>query len=312
MTTVENGIEPRDFCWRLHIKTSAEEGIDPHNFCITTGILGVGWSVETDEESLDWERYRDLGNELYHDDNGWWPAVRALYERMHVNELCWTRNSDGLYHLGRITSEWSYQNTLENRQADAVNVRQCEWYLVGTVDSVPGKIVNAFIPSATVQKVDDKSASAYSHYLFNRLCGRSFCNLEQMCNDVDLLSLVSAEDCEDIVGIYLQCQGYRLIPSSCRSDTAGYEFVLKRKGSGESAVVQVKQGGPPLDASEYSEIFQEEKVFLFHTQGNYTGNRQSNVECLDPEEMKQFALSNRKIMSDRLNIWIDIWQEMTD
>ena len=99
MPTVENGIEPRDFCWRLHIKTSAEEGIDPHNFCMTTGILGVGWSVETDEESLGWENYLNLGNGSHSDDNGWRPAVRALYERMHVNELCWTRK-DGRYYLG--------------------------------------------------------------------------------------------------------------------------------------------------------------------------------------------------------------------
>ena len=63
MTTVENGIEPRDFCWRLNIKTDAEEGIDPYHFCIETGILGVGWSVETDRESLDWDSYLKLGNE---------------------------------------------------------------------------------------------------------------------------------------------------------------------------------------------------------------------------------------------------------
>ena len=189
--------------------------------------------------------------------------------------------------------------------------------MVPSGDSRLGTRKNRKQPSSqtrTVQKVHDKSASAYSHYLFNKLCKRSFYNLDQMCNDFDpdLFSLVSAEDCEDIVGIYLQCQGYRFIPSSCRPHTAGYEFVLRREGSGESAVVQVKQGGPPLDTSEYSEVFKEEKVFLFHTQGNYTGNRQSNVNCLEPEKMKQFALSNREILSGRLNNWIDIWQEMTD
>ena len=312
MTTVEKGIEPRNFCWRLHIKTGAEEGIDPHDFCIKKGILGMGWSVETDEKSLDWESYLKLGKEQYHDNNGWLPAIRTLYERMCVDELCWTR-SDGVYYLGRITGVWSYQNTEKNRQADVVNIRKCEWYLVGKVDSVPGKIVNSFIPSANVQRVNDKSASVYSHYLFNKLRKESFYKLDQMCNDfdLDLFTLISAEDCEDIVGIYLQSQGYRFIPSSCKSHTAGYEFVLKREGSGESAVVQVKQGGPQLDASEYSETFREDKVFLFHTQGNYTGDRQSNVKCLDPEEMKRFALSNRDVLSDRLNNWIDIWQEMT-
>lgn len=312
MATVGKGIEPHDFCWRLNIKTAAEEGVNPHDFCIKKGILGVGWRVETDQKSLDWESYLKLGNEqYYYDDNGWWPAVRALYERMHVDELCWTRNPDGLYYLGRITSDWRYQNTQKNRQADVVNVRKCEWHLVGKVDSVPGKVVNSFIPSRTVQRVNDKSASVYSHYLFNKLRKKSLYKLDQRHNDFDLFTLISAEDCEDIVGIYLQSQGYRFIPSSCKSHTAGYEFVLKREGSGESAVVQVKQGGNRLDASEYGKVFKEDKVFLFHTQGNYIGNRKSNVKCLDPEEMKRFALSNRVVLSDRLNNWIDIWQAMT-
>ncbi len=296
--------------WRLNVKTDAQAGIDPHKFCIERNIMGVGWAVETGEQSLDWESYYKLGEEEYYrnNDKGWWPAVNALHNRMNVDDLCWSRNSDGIYYLGRITSKWKYKNSCEHREADVVNVRKCEWRKVGLVDSVPGKVANSFIPRRTVQKVD--SVNLYSRYLYNKLCTESFYDLSEEHDDIDLFTLISAEDCEDIVGIYLQEKGYRLIPSSCKSSTAGYEFVLKNRETGRRAVVQVKQGQPELNREEYGDAFGRDEVFLFSTQGNYTGAERANVHCLTPEKMRGFVLANREVLSDRLNQWIDFYEGM--
>lgn len=75
---------------------------------------------------------------------------------MEIGELCWTRDH-GKYYLGQITSDWRYENTQENRDADVVNVRSCTWHKIGIVDVVPGKVVNSF-RGRTVQKVHDKNA----------------------------------------------------------------------------------------------------------------------------------------------------------
>ena len=298
--------------WRLHIKTAAEAGVDPHNFCIEKNILGVGWQVETAKNPLSWDCYYKLGKEGYEEegDKGWKAAVNALHDGMKCGALCWSRNSDGIYYLGRIKGDWIYNNTDEYIRADVVNVRDCEWHKVGLVDSVPGKVVNSFIPSRTVQMVHENSVNLYSRYLYNKLCTESFYDLSEEPGDVDLFTLISAEDCEDIVGIYLQEKGYRLIPSSCKSSTAGYEFVLKNRETGRRAVVQVKQGQPELNREEYGDAFGRDEVFLFSTQGNYTGAERANVHCLTPEKMRGFVLANREVLSDRLNQWIDFYEGM--
>ena len=293
--------------WRLNIKTDAQEGINPHGFCIEGNIMGVGWPVETDEQDLDWESYCELGEEEYYrnNDRGWWPAVNALHNRMNILDLCWTRNSDGIYYLGRITGDWEYENTHENREADVVNVRDCEWYEVGLVDSVPGKVVNSFIQPRTAQQVNGDSVNLYSRYLYNQLCTEPLYDLAGEHGDVDLFTLISAEDCEDVVGIYLQEEGYRLIPSSCKSSTSRYEFVLKNRETGRRAVVQVKQGQIDLNREEYGDAFEGDDVFLFTTHGNYVGAERANAHCLGPGEMRDFVLANRGVLSERLNRWID-------
>ncbi len=119
-----------------------------------------------------------------------------------------------------------------------------------------------------------------------------------------MFSLISSEDCEDIIGIFLQEKGYRMIPSSCKADTSAYEFVLKHVRTGHTAIVQVKQGYVDLNIDDYSDL--QSEVYLFTTHGEYIGETSQNVHCIDPVEIKTFVASMRNIMSDRLVTWIEI------
>ena len=238
--------------WRLNIKPESAEGVDPRKLCFDKGILGIGWQVDADG-AMDWNTYCDLGEEEYRKDHKAWRAAANAIIQMEVDDLCWTRDENANYYLGRITGDWEYRSTKEYRDADIVNVRPCEWFPVGDVDSVPGKVVNSFRPSATVQRVYDETSSLYSRIKFNMLSGRTVYDLLGNENDLDLLSLISPDDCEDIVGIYLQEKhGYRLIPSSCKRDTGKTEFVLKAVDGGR-ALVQVKQGNVALDVEDFIE-----------------------------------------------------------
>lgn len=294
--------------WRLNIKTAALEGINPRKFCINKGILGVGWPVESEEE-ITWDIYNKLGEDGYYNegDKGWWPAVNAIKNRMQVDDLCWTRDWDGIYYLGRITSNWIYRGGSEYREADVVNIRECDWKKVGEIDSVPGKVVNSFIPSRTVQAINDDSVHLYSQYLYNSLSQKTYYTLQPV--SADLFSLISSDDCEDIVGIFLQeKKSYRMIPSSCKADTAAYEFVLKHINTGKTAVAQVKQGCVDLNIDDYSAL--QSEVYLFTTHGKYTGKTSKKVHCIDTEEIRTFALGHQHIMSDRLRTWIKILNEL--
>lgn len=295
--------------WRLNIKTDSSESVDPCKFCINKGILGVGWPVDSEEE-ITWENYYKLGENKYYNkgDKGWWPAINAIKNRMQINDLCWTRDCQGIYYLGRVTGDWIYCGDLEYRKADVVNIRDCDWKMIGEVDSVPGKVLNSFIPSRTVQVVDNDSVRLYSQYLFNSLSTTNYYFLKSV--NTDLFSLISSNDCEDIIGIFLQeKKGYRIIPSSCKSDTAGYEFILKHRYTGKTAIVQVKQGNVDLNIDNYSNLTSE--VYLFTSHGKYTGKTANNVHCIDVAEIRNFVISNQNIMSDRLTTWIKIAEDLS-
>lgn len=295
--------------WRLNIKTDAQEGIDPRKFCIERKLLGIGWPVEG-KGQLDWDQYYKLAEEAYYKngDRGWWPAINAIKNRIEVNDLCWTRDWDGIYYIGRVTSEWRYENKDEYLKADVVNIRDCGWIRVGLVDAVPGKIVSSFIPRRTLQRVDDETTALYSMYLYSVLASFKY---EIPTKSVDLLSLMSSEDCEDLVGLYMQENGYRMIPSSCKQDTAAYEFVMKHVASGKPAVAQVKKQAGPLDVSPFSDTaYEPYEVFLFNTCGIYTGRCSSNVHCIEPEIIRDFIAKNSRILSDRIQNWVRISEEV--
>lgn len=142
--------------------------------------------------------------------------------------------------------------------------------------------------------------SFYSRFLYNELCGEEIYPLGR--NEPDFFALIRSEDCEDIVGIYLQEErGYRIIPSSCKRDTVKTEFILKNR-KGERANVQVKQGWENLNRDDYNDPSCD--WFLFTTKGWYTGRKYSRVYCLSPDKMKEFAFKNRAMMPDRIQAFI--------
>ena len=181
------------------------------------------------------------------------------------------------------------------------------------MDSVPGKVVNSFRPSATVQRVYDATSSLYSKIKFNLLSGRAVYDLHGNEDNLDLFSLISPDDCEDIVGIYLQEKhGYRLIPSSRKRDTGKTEFVLKAV-DGRRANVRVKQGNIALDVGEFKHDRDNPcEWFLFTTQGQYCGKGDEHLRCLSPDDMRDFAFANRNIMSGRVRTFIDFCERTGD
>ena len=153
--------------------------------------------------------------------------------------------------------------------------------------------------------MDDETVSFYSRFRYNGLSKEAAYDLS---GDVrrDLFALIRPEDCEDIVGIYLQEKhGYRLIPSSCKLDTDKTEFILKT-AEGKQAYVQVKQGNVDLNADEFKhDRSNPHDWYLFTTNGRYTGKRRNHLHCFNPDDMRDFAMANRALMSDRVQTFID-------
>ncbi len=295
--------------WRINLKTAGES---PRKFCLERNIVGVGWPVDDQAKPLTWQEYYDLARELYYNrterDKGWWSAVNALKDGMCVGDLIWTRDKQGVYYVGRITSDWRYESFEDFKTADVVNVRTCEWYKAGTVEAIPGKVVNSFIPPRTVQRIADEQVRIYSMYLFNKLANTETYEIEEL-KSPDIFSLLSSEDCEDILGLYLQKEkGYLLIPSSCKSATMNYEYELIHHKTGEKAVVQVKNGREDLCTDDFSNI--NSRVFLWTTKGKYLGDLHSAIHCLEPRVMEEFVFANVDILPNKIRNWTEIWAEL--
>ena len=301
MNTAANSI------WRLHIKTAAKEGVDPFEFCIKKKILGLGWQVSASDEneSLDWDSYYQLAEELHGRDRSWRPAVNAIHDRMKVDDLCWSResrDSKANYYLGRVLSDWKYKATPKHRDADVVNIRDCDWKKIKP-GSVPGAIVSSFIPSRTLQQIHHEKG--YSKFLWNKITGENFYPIEEV--SLDIFGMLNYEETEDLLFLYLQKKGWYVVPNSRKGNTLKYEFSIVNPETGEQGATQVKTGaGNSLNAEKYDE---DGRVFLFQSEENYEGKTPKNVVLVQRKELLSFLENSTKWLPEWLQNKMEMVQE---
>lgn len=285
--------------WRINLKPEAQKGIDPAHFCIDRGIVGIGWAVPGQVANK--EQYW-IEAAKHFSGKGWKSATTAMLNRMEVGDLVWTRDRTQTYFLGRIRSDWRYEGAQEYRQADITNVRDCDWVQVGAIDEVPGKVLNSFRPSATLQTVAGPTVAVFSSLVFNRLKTVEIYPADKP-QPIDILSLLSPDDLEDVVAIYLQMEHHCILyPSTCKKDTAHVEFLLSSRDGGRIGV-QVKSGNVSLNRDAYQGF--SGTVYLFAACGVYTGQPHANVVCLLPEVIRQFMFANRKVLPGRIQRWLE-------
>jgi hypothetical protein len=292
--------------WRINLKPGSADGVDPRKLCLDLGIVGVGWQIEWVEEPISWEIYEKEATELYYNqgDRGWWPALNAMYNRIQKDDLIWTRDWQGIYYIGRILGDWYYETSKDCEKADIVNVRKCDWQTVGTIEAVPGKLVNSFIPARTVQIVNDETINLFSQILYNQKSNLNYYEISNL-KGKDIYSLLSSDDCEDALALYLQVEKeFMLIPSSCKSDTMNYEFELKHRQTGKRAIVQVKNGYVDLNSDNYNDI--DSEVFLFTTKGEYYGQIKDNIHFVEKDTITDFLYNNIKLLPDKMKMWIEL------
>jgi hypothetical protein len=293
--------------WRLNIKTDARDGFDPRQFCISKNLAGVGWGVEdgTGAPPRDFDSYLKLGQAQYadHDDRGWWPAVNAIGNRMQDGDLCWTRDWNGVYYLGQIGSPWQYLHGEDANNFDLHCVRPCSWLRVGLLDAVPGAVERSFGPRRAVQAVSDSTTEAYSHYVYSTLSGSS--PTPGFIDYPDIFALLSPLDLEDIAGLYLQIRGYLLVPSTVKSSTAAYEWVMFDRDTCKRAVLQVKSGNSWIDLRALKDIPCQVFVVAATAEDIAPSEIPENVTCIPTTELLEFAKTRRELMPDRIRGYLD-------
>lgn len=285
--------------WRIHLRPKANN-IDPVDVCIQQQVVGIGWRVSQKPSNRD--EYRDLGKKKY-GDVGWSRAANAIGWRIQIGDLVWIRDFFGVYYLGMITGEWEYRDDPEYLKADITNVRPCKLYRVGT--SVAGKIVNCFRPSATVQQIHDETAELFSVFVFNKLAKENLPLIPPQ--NINIFSLLSDIDLEDVVGLYIQQKrGLLFIPSSRsrQNTTISYEYQFVDPKTGKPIFVQVKSGNIIIDPSNYYKFPHE--FYLFSPAGYKKASAKDHVICIDPKDIVKFLNSSRNFLPLNISAWLDL------
>jgi hypothetical protein len=288
---------------RLHLRSTLKHvnHEKQEQFCIAEpGYAGVGWGCwDGDAPSgISWDDYcrRKIADDGEVND-----SVRRLYE-LPEGALIWTRKKVGSsYWLGEVIGPWEYRGDQTARDHDLFNLRPVRWRQVGTEDAVPGKVVNNFRGTKTLNPVRDYGACQYTYRLYRQLFEGAQETDSPPVREV-LTSLLGSEDLEDLVAVYLQDR-YDLVLVDRGRSTPGYEYVLRRRDGGRKAVASVKAGGTHVDLALLPDD-PDVDCFWFSVSGHADGNGpQATQNKID--ELIEFCSSRAEILPDRVRRWLE-------
>lgn len=280
------------YLYRIHIRPYGGTADTKTNFdyCLREGVLGVGWRVETDKKSLEWKEYEELALQTHGKVN----ACSYINRWIKPDDLVWTRDGNANYYLARVTSKWKYRypKSAAKLGVDIANLFECTMKGV-PIESVPGKVIACFRSPRVIQEVADERAREYSKYLWNTSSEEEHYSVDTEKFD-DIFLMLDDEVTEDLVFLYLQTNGWHVVPNSRKGDTMAYEFYLVSPDK-KRAATQVKTGGVTLHYDDYREIERSgyDKIYLFQAEGKYKGIKPHNVEVISQDDLRNFLLNER-------------------
>lgn len=304
--------------WRAKIHSLREDFLtdvqrdEAREYCRRTGVVGVGWGR--------WALKVPDGSPL--DDvlagiqkiDGWKPGgdtVRRLAKVARCGDLVWNRDSSGAYWLCRITGPWRFDGSADASEWDLNNVRDCEWLGTSFRDwEVPGAVVRSFTGrTSSFSRVSptDRGGWRVSELIWQQTKDPHWTPPRLGAEEI-VTDLLDPSDAEDIALLYLQSQGWLLLPSSRMNDTPLYEAALKHVDDGRLAVVAVKSGGHnpvPVSAVVSSVADRETKVFAFSTHERFDGDPEElGATRISRDEIVRFMAERSELLPPRIARWI--------
>lgn len=270
--------------FRMHIRPQGGS-TDMHttfDYCLRNGILGVGWRTNSNRNTRNWDEYLNEASQIHNK----LQVCQYIQKRVSKGDLVWTRDTTGQYYLTQVISGWEYWTSQEAKDLDidVANIFRVVFKSVD-IDAVPGKIIACFRATRSIQEIADKRAREYSKYLWNTLSNEQFYQIDKS-EFSDIFMMLDDEETEDLVFLYLQSQGWYVLPNSRKGDTMSFEYLAVNPKSGEKALSQVKTGQTSLNRDDY--VKYPQKIFLFQPNERYTGIGADNVVCIQRDDILKF------------------------
>ena len=296
--------------WRLHTKPklSKKNKLEDKvtNELIRRKIVAIGWTlrediyneltnedkikVEENEKSIknDFEKYKEIIEKNSYETirgekkNFFYGKVNTNLIRLNnleKDDLIWIR-SKGKYYLGRVTEKSHYLYAYRDSKKDSDILKLgisnqftgIEWHEIGTESEIPGRILIAFYQREALIEIDEKFVVDISQILYNKKDNYYKISNKLGNNKTNFYSLLSPNDCEDLLYFYLYHKfKYIVIPSTNKINTQNYEFVmLNSNNRDEKIYIQVKNGEVNIEINNYKNFRGE--IYLLTTRGNVLKN----------------------------------------
>ena len=290
--------------WRVRMRSLRPDvkHAEARRFAIRKGIVGTGWgitkrngSITIKDKCKKLEEYLKYSPTKYKKKRGFKQAVNAFGRRMEKGDYCWTYDPDtGEYWCGQVNGDFIYRSRRDFHKHDFYIVRRCKWKRAGTADDVPGGIIRAFCgPFGIVSRIINEEDAAI-------LASRSLHEPGADNLIPDLFEAAGPDDLEDLVALYLQNRGWRIIPSTAKVSMASYEFVVVHR-DGRRAGVQVKSGKAGLRRQAVAEDF--DLFFVFTADGDANVPEDPRIRCITRQQIEKFARRNKKMLPRRVQRW---------
>ena len=335
--------------WRLHTKpkVSVKNKLETKvaNELIKRKIVAIGWTLrediyneltatgknelEEDEKSIkdDFEKYKKIiEKNNYETIKG--EKKSFFYGKVNPNLISLNNlkkddliciRSKGKYHLGRVTEKshylYAYRDSQKNSDILKLGINNqftdIDWCEVGSESDIPGRILIAFYQKGTLIEIDEESALNISQIIYNKKDNYYKISNKLENNKTNFYSLLSPNDCEDLLYFYLYHKfKYIVIPSTNKINTQNYEFImLNSNNRDEKIYIQVKNGEVNIEINNYKNFRGE--IYLLTTRGNVLkngkiltknnidmnngkilnldGSFKGNIFIINPEALYEFA-----------------------
>lgn len=304
-----------DDLWKVTIAPTGHDDPDltprdSFEFCRehTPQIIGVGWGVS--EAGQDKGEALRIADEKY---DGLPSPVKIFVKRMSVGDHAWIYDKESrTYYVCKIKSDWQHGEGGDWDRHDIHHYRIAEWREVPK-PLVAGAITRRVTIQTAAQRMDVSEAlRKYSALLYETTPSveevreeLDFEELGERLREWDSRTFFAAldeDETEDLVGLYLQDQGWHMVKSSTGRSHPAVEcqFQAADDGMPQTGYMQVKSGKyVSLDPERFRQFVDEgAHVFLFSTAENpYPSDRQiEGISTLPQDKIRSFALDNLDLL----------------
>lgn len=298
----------------------ADAESEPFDFCKRESIVGVGWSLNNEEDYERIEEVYEYHKEVYerrtsqgrkgtrlNEDGRLTTAIRYILKEIEVGDYVWV-NKQNQFALCKVTSEWRVAANINGEKQEEYNQRDLQHFREVDWEDIPYSLVPGYVRRkfsgqfGTLNRMrkgiseDSKQVIEALHSQGNLDSDRSF-DRERVAEKVKradperVFNILGASETEDIVISYLQSKGWRIIKSSTSSSQAEIECEL-RKEEGSTSIagyLQVKTGSASLNPESYEEYAEDGEMIFFVQSGLDVGGK-AGMSVIAPKTLHEYMV----------------------